>query len=332
MPDVIEVAGLAKSYGKRRGIVDVDFSVREGEVFGFLGPNGAGKTTTIRCFLGFIRPDAGRATILGLDAWADAPRLHRRLAYLSGDPRYWGELTAERFFDFVGDLRGLPRGAWRPLAERLGADASVPIKKLSHGNRQKVGLVQVFMGDEPVLVMDEPTTGLDPLMQREFLSLVEEARSAGRTVFLSSHNLGEAERACDRVAIIREGRIVAVESVEALPSRHLHSVDVVLAEPPADDVFVLPDVEVVEARGREVRLLVRGDLNGVLARLATLDVSGMAVSTPDLEDVFMTYYETAPEELVPDEPTPRKPTPGQPTPGGPMPGQPTPTPPEEAAP
>lgn len=291
MPDVIEVAGLTKSYGKRRGIADVDFTVREGEVFGFLGPNGAGKTTTIRLLLGFIHPDAGRAAVFGLDAWADAPRLHRRLAYLSGDPRYWGELTAERHFDFVGDLRGLPRGAWRPLAERLGLDAGVAIKKLSHGNRQKVGLVQVFMGDEPLLVMDEPTTGLDPLMQREFLALIAETRAAGRTVFLSSHNLGEAERACDRVAIIREGRIVAVETVDALPRRHLHSVDLVLAAPPADGTFALPDVEVVAANGGEVRLLVRGDLNPLLQRLAGLEVREMALTTPDLEEVFLAYYE-----------------------------------------
>ena len=267
MPDVIEVSALTRSYGKRRGIVDVGFAVGEGEVFGFLGPNGAGKTTTIRLLLGFLRPDAGRATVLGLDAWAQAPEVHARLAYLSGDPRYWGELTAERFFDFVGDLRGLRRGAWRSLAERL------------------------FMGDEPLLVMDEPTTGLDPLIQREFLALIAEARAAGRTVFLSSHNLGEAERACDRVAIIREGRIVAVETVDSLPRRHVHSVELVLAEPPAHGTFALPDVEVVAANGPDVRLLVRGDLNPLLRRLAALEVREMALATPDLEEVFLAYYE-----------------------------------------
>jgi ABC-2 type transport system ATP-binding protein len=290
MPDVIEVAGLTKSYGARRGIADVGFMVGEGEVFGFLGPNGAGKTTTIRLLLGFIRPDAGRAAVFGLDAWADAPRLHRRMAYLSGDPRYWGELTAARHLDFVADLRGLPRGAWRPLAERLVLDAGVAIKKLSHGNRQKVGLVQVFMGSEPLLVMDEPTTGLDPLMQREFLALVAEVRAAGRTVFLSSHNLSEAERACDRVAIIREGRIVAVESVDTLPRRHVHTVELVLARPAAEGTFALADVDVVATNGAQVRLLVRGDLNPLLRRLGSLEVRDMAVTTPDLEEVFLTYY------------------------------------------
>jgi ABC-2 type transport system ATP-binding protein len=291
MPDVIEVAGLTKSYGARRGIADVGFAVREGEVFGFLGPNGAGKTTTIRLLLGFIRPDAGRAAVFGLDTWEDAPRLHRRMAYLSGDPRYWGELNARRYFDFIGDLRGLPRGAWRPLADRLGLDVGVAIKKLSHGNRQKVGLTQVFMGSEPLLVMDEPTTGLDPLMQREFLALVAEARAAGRTVFLSSHNLAEVERACDRVAIIRDGRIVADEAVEALSRRHIYTVELALAAPPADGTFALPGVEIEAASGVEVRLLVRGDLNPLLRLLAGLEVRRMAVTTPDLEDVFLAYYE-----------------------------------------
>ena len=302
MAGAIHVESLTKSYGTRRGIADVGFAVREGEVFGFLGPNGAGKTTTIRLLLGFIRPDAGRAVIFGLDAWADAPGVHRSVAYLSGDPRYWGELTAGRHLEFVAGLRGLEKDTWRPLAERLVLDTGVSIRKLSHGNRQKVGLVQVFMGSEPLLVMDEPTTGLDPLMQREFLALVGEARAAGRTVFLSSHNLAEAERACDRVAIIREGRIVAIEEVGALSRRHVHSVDLVLTRPPSDNTFALPDVEVVESDGTDVRLVVRGDLNPLLRRLATVDVREMALATPDLEDVFLTYYEPAAGNTAEDAP------------------------------
>ena len=291
MAGAIDVEGLTKSYGTRRAVSEVTFAVDEGEVFGFFGPDGAGKTTTIRLLLGFIRPDAGRATIFGLDAWAAAPHLHRRLAYLSGDPRYWGELTARRHLEFVAGLRGLPRDAWRPLAGRLEMEPDVPIRKLSHGNRQKVGLVQVFMGSEPLLVMDEPTTGLDPLMQREFLALVNEARAAGRTTFLSSHNLAEAERACDRVAIIREGRIVAIAAGGALSRRHVHAVNLVLARPVAGGTFALPDVEVVAPDGTDVRLLVRGDLNPLLRRLGTVEVSEMTVAAPDLEDVFLTYYE-----------------------------------------
>jgi len=302
MANAIDVEGLTKSYGKRRGITDVGFSVPEGEVFGFLGPNGAGKTTTIRLLLGFIRPDAGSATVFGLDTWAAAPRVHRRLAYLSGDPRYWGELTARRHLEFVAGQRGLAKDAWRPLADRLGLEVGVPIRKLSHGNRQKVGLVQVFMGSEPLLVMDEPTNGLDPLMQRGFLALVREARDAGRTVFLSSHNLAEAERACDRVAIIREGRVVAIEAVGSLSRRHAHTVELVLARPSRDDTFALPDVEVIESDGTSVRLIVRGDLNPLLRRLGTVEVRELAVASPDLEDVFLTYYEPAAAAAAEDAP------------------------------
>ena len=189
MTDVIEAVGLTKWYGKRRGIEEVDFSVREGEVFGFLGPNGAGKTTTIRLLLGFLSPTAGRATVFGLDTWTEAAAVHERVAYLGSDPGYLGELTAAEQLDYMAELRRLPRGSWRRMAERLELDTSVRIRKLSRGNRQKIGVVAAFTGDAPLLILDEPTTGLDPLMQREFLSLVSEVRAAGRTVFLSSHNL-----------------------------------------------------------------------------------------------------------------------------------------------
>ena len=232
MANAIELRGLTRWYGKRRGVVDLDVAVEEGEVFGFLGPNGAGKTTTIRMLLGLIRPSAGTASVWGLDAWRDAPAVHRRLAHLGSDPGYLGELTAG------ADARpprrrcgACAKGAWRPLAERLELDPGGPVKKLSRGNRQKVGVVQAFMGTEPLLVMDEPSTGLDPLMQREFLALVAEARAAGRTVFLSSHNLTEVERACDRVAIIREGRLVKIATVAALVGDHTRSVNLVLARP-----------------------------------------------------------------------------------------------------
>ena len=291
MAGAIELRGLTRWYGKRRGVMDLDVTVREGEVFGFLGPNGAGKTTTIRMLLGLIRQSAGTATIWGLDAWRDAPAVHRKVAHLGSDPGYLGGLTAAQTLDHLGALRGVKRGAWRPLAERLDLDPGVQVKKLSRGNRQKVGVVQAFMGGEPLLVMDEPSTGLDPLMQREFLALVAEARTAGRTVFLSSHNLTEVERACDRVAIIREGRLVKTATVAALVGDHTRSVNLVLARPAEDGTFDLSGVTVLSSTGQDVHLMVRGDVNPLLGRLAGLEVRDIAISTPDVEDLFFRYYD-----------------------------------------
>ena len=291
MAGAIELRGLTRWYGKRRGVMDLDVTVREGEVFGFLGPNGAGKTTTIRMLLGLIRQSAGTATIWGLDAWRDAPAVHRKVAHLGSDPGYLGGLTAAQTLDHLGALRGVKRGAWRPLAERLDLDPGVQVKKLSRGNRQKVGVVQAFMGGEPLLVMDEPSTGLDPLMQREFLALVAEARTAGRTVFLSSHNLTEVERACDRVAIIREGHLVKTATVAALVGDHTRSVNLVLARPAEDGTFDLSGVTVLSSTGQDVHLMVRGDVNPLLGRLAGLEVRDIAISTPDVEDLFFRYYD-----------------------------------------
>jgi ABC-2 type transport system ATP-binding protein len=288
---IVEASGLTKSYGTRRGISDVTFDVREGEVFGFLGPNGAGKTTTIRTLLGLLRPTAGRATIFGLEAWADAPRIHERLSYVGSDPAYLGELTAAEQLDYVGRLRRLPNGAWRAVAARLELDPSVQIRKLSRGNRQKVGVVQAFMGDAPLIVLDEPSSGLDPLMQREFLALVAEVRAAGRTVFLSSHNLPEVERSCDRVGIIREGSLIEISTVQALLAGHWRSVNLVVGAPPPQGAFDLPNVQVVSAPARDVHLMVRGDLNPFLRRLAELDVHDLSITTPDIEDIFLRFYD-----------------------------------------
>jgi ABC-2 type transport system ATP-binding protein len=291
---VIETEGLTRSYGKRRGIVDVGFQVREGEVFGFLGPNGAGKTTTIRVLLGFLRPTSGRAVVLGHDAWREAPLAHAGLAYVSSEPAYLGQLTAAEQLDYLARLRGLRAGAWRIWAERLELDPTVPIRKLSRGNRQKVGVVQAFMGDEPLLIMDEPTSGLDPLMQREFLAMVSEVRAAGRTVFLSSHNLPEVERACDRVAIIRSGRLVEVTSVADLGASHWRSVSLVVPTPPPPDLFDLPNVRVVSGDARDIHLMVQGDLNPLLRRLATIEVSDVSIATLEIEDAFLQLYGTGP--------------------------------------
>ncbi len=287
----IELVALTKSYGRRRGIVDVDVVVREGEVFGFLGPNGAGKTTTIRCITGIVRPTSGRAVIFGLDAWDKAVAAHRRMASVGSDPGYLGELTAAELLGHLGRLRGLAAGAWHGLVERLELDPSVKLRKLSRGNRQKVAVVDVFMGEEPLLVMDEPTSGLDPLMQREFLGLVAEARTVGRTVFLSTHNLVEAERACDRVGIIREGRVQEIATVATLMESHARSVNLVLDVPAPPGTFDLPNVRVLAETDREVHLTVRGDVNVLVGRIAGLRLIDLAITTPDIEDVFLSHYD-----------------------------------------
>ncbi len=287
---VIEAAGLTKFYGPRLGVQDVDFSVVEGEAFGFLGPNGAGKTTTIRLMLGFLRATRGEVRVLGLDAFTQAPRIHRDIGYLGSDPGFLGELTSAEQLDYLARLRNLAKGAWRPLAERLELDPTVRIRRLSRGNRQKIGVIAAFMGNEPLLVLDEPTSGLDPLMQREFLALAAEARATGRTMFLSSHNLVEVERACDRVAIIRDGRIVDLSTVGELLGAHWRSINLVLATPPAPDAFDLPNVEVAAMTGREVHLMVRGDVNPLLDRIAAHEVQDIAITTPDVEDLFLRYY------------------------------------------
>jgi ABC-2 type transport system ATP-binding protein len=287
---VIEAVGLTKLYGSRRGVIDLDLAVKDGEAFGFLGPNGAGKTTTIRLLLGFLRATRGEARVLGEDAFDRAATIHRQVAYLGSDPGFLGELTSAEQLEYLARLRGLGRGAWRPLAERLELDPTIRIRRLSRGNRQKIGVIAAFMGHEPLLILDEPTSGLDPLMQREFLALAAEARAAGRTMFLSSHNLVEVERACDRVAIIREGRIVDLSSVGELLGAHWRSVNLVLSAPATPAAFELPNVEIAAMTGREVHLMVRGDVNPLLDRIAALEVQDIAITTPDVEDLFLRYY------------------------------------------
>jgi ABC-2 type transport system ATP-binding protein len=287
---VIEAVGLTKIYGSRRGVIDLDLAVKDGEAFGFLGPNGAGKTTTIRLLLGFLRATRGEARVLGEDAFDRAATIHRQVAYLGSDPGFLGELTSAEQLEYLARLRGLGRGAWRPLAERLELDPTIRIRRLSRGNRQKIGVIAAFMGHEPLLILDEPTSGLDPLMQREFLALAAEARAAGRTMFLSSHNLVEVERACDRVAIIREGRIVDLSSVGELLGAHWRSVNLVLSAPATPAAFELPNVEIAAMTGREVHLMVRGDVNPLLDRIAALEVQDIAITTPDVEDLFLRYY------------------------------------------
>ena len=244
MTAVIELDGLTKRYGAARGIVDVDLEVNEGEVFGFLGPNGAGKTTTIRLVLDLIRPSSGSARVFSLDARRDATLIHARTGYMPGELALYDALTGAEMLRFAANLRGGVDWAFvEGLAQRLDCDLSRRIGTLSTGNKHKVGLIHALMHQPELLILDEPTSGLDPIVQQEFHRLLDEVRAEGRTVFLSSHILPEVEAVCDRVGIIREGRLATVLQVEALKESALNDLEFHFAtEVPADEFASLPGV------------------------------------------------------------------------------------------
>jgi len=292
---VLMTQGLEKSYGKVRALRGVDLKVRRGEIFGFLGPNGAGKTTTIRCLLDLIRPDGGTARVLGVDPQADPVAVQARTGYLPGELALNDNLTAERQLRFFADMRG-EQTNWtsvRQLAERLDLDLKRPIKNLSKGNKQKVGVIQALMHRPELLLLDEPTGGLDPLMQQEVLSLIREAKADGVTVFFSSHIMSEVETVAERVAIIRQGRIVEVAETAALVDRGLRHATVRFKEA-VDSRFLdrLPGVQVLSRDdGLNVALQIEGEMDELIKVLGSFPVSYLETARPSLEEVFLAYYE-----------------------------------------
>ncbi|MEZ5988953.1 MAG: ABC transporter ATP-binding protein [Planctomycetota bacterium] len=294
MDAAIRTEGLGKSYGGTPGILDLDLEVRPGEVFGFLGPNGAGKSTTIRLLLAYLRPDRGRAAVLGLDAWREAVAIRRRLGYLPADLALWPKPTGRQLLTLLAGLRGLPDlGRAEPLAERLGLDLDKRAGDLSSGNRQKLGIVQAFFHAPELLILDEPTSGLDPLVQAEFCRIVDEERERGRTVFLSTHVLPEAERLCDRVGIVRASRLVTVESVHALRAKALRRVELRFGGEVLPAPFEgLQGVHRVERLGpQELGLDVAGPLSEVLAVASRHHVLDVVAREADLEEVFLRHYD-----------------------------------------
>ena len=293
MADAVRFDRLTKRYGKRRGVIDLSFTVRAGEVFGYLGPNAAGKTTTIRTLLDLIRPTAGAITVLGLDSHRDSLAVRRRVGYLPGELALYEKLTPRELFAYFGSLRGgLDPRAVTDLADRFELELDRPIAALSRGTKQKVGLVQAFVHRPELLVLDEPTSGLDPLMQREFEELVRETVADGRTVFLSSHVLSEVQQVADRVAIIRDGLLVTVEEVAALHRRAVREVEARFAGPVPPGVFDgVPGVRDVTVDGDSARLVVEGPVDGVVKALARFEVIDLRSHEPDLEEVFLSLYQ-----------------------------------------
>ena len=294
MAAVIEASGLTKYYGRKRGVVDLSFTVTEGEVFGFLGPNGAGKTTTIRLLMSLLFATSGSAAIAGLDCWRDAVKIKRLVGYLPGELSLDPNLTGGQLLTYFANLRGgVDHREVERLIARLELDPSRRFRQYSHGNKQKVGLIQAFMHRPRVLILDEPTTGLDPLNQHEFQAMVSEARVEGRTVFLSSHVLSEVESTCDRVAIIRDGRLARVGAVAELKSIRRLEIELAFATAPPPDAFrSLPGVERVHDSpdGKALRVLLQGDVDALIKAAARYPLVNIVSREPTLEEVFLRYY------------------------------------------
>lgn len=289
---VIEVERLTKFYGKARGIVDVSFCEEEGEIFGFIGPNGAGKSTTIRLLLSLIRPTSGSARIFGKNVVTQGPEIRRDIGYLPSEVFYYEGMKVIDLLKYSASFfEGDHTQRIQELSQAMELDLNRRISDLSFGNKKKVGIVQGLLHSPKLLFLDEPTSGLDPLMQRKFFDLIRMENARGVTVFFSSHILGEVQRLCTRVGIIREGKIVEISNIRALQQNNYKKVSV-SAEGLKAEVFNLPGVTNLQAdNGAGVRFFFKGDINAVLQRMSEIQVADVTIEEPTLEEIFMHYYE-----------------------------------------
>jgi ABC-2 type transport system ATP-binding protein len=292
MAAIITSEGLTKWYGSTRGIENVSFTVNEGEIFGFLGPNGAGKTTTIRLLMGLLRPSGGRASIGGHDTWSESVAVKRLVGYLPSDPQLDSDLTGGQLIEYFTNLRGgADKQYVKSLVDRFDLDTRKRFRDYSRGNKQKVGIVQAFMHRPKLLVLDEATSGLDPLNQQEFNRLLFESRDRGGAVFLSSHILPEVEQVCERVGIIRDGALIRVDTVASLRDLRQHEVTLTFSAPVAADAFAtVAGVRSATADGNAVKLIVSGDLGAVVRAAADHNATNLVTHEQSLEEVFLRYY------------------------------------------
>lgn len=295
---LVHAESLSKRYRRARGVEDVSFSLGPGEVLGFLGPNGSGKTTTIRMMLGLLRPTAGSLRVLGADPWSGGPAPRARLGYVPGDLSLYDRMTGAATVRFAARVRRMDGvGDADAVAERLDLDLRRPVKVLSRGNRQKLGLVLALMHRPDLLVLDEPTSGLDPLMQQVFHEIVREAVADGRSVFLSSHVLSEVQQVADRVAVIREGHLMLVDSVDALRRAAFTRVEVTFGAPPPPGAFDgVAGARIIHARGAHVLFALDGPADALVKALAAHEVLALDSHEADLEDVFLSLYRGGTDE------------------------------------
>jgi ABC-2 type transport system ATP-binding protein len=295
---VIRTEDLGKRFGRTTALTGLDLSVAAGEVFGYLGPNGAGKTTTLRLLMGMLRPTTGRAEVLGRDAWHDAVAVHRSVGYLPGEPVFYGKLTGRQHVEYFGALRRDTEDTHAvALADRLDLDLDRPVRALSKGNRQKLALVLALMSRPPVLILDEPSSGLDPIVQQEFHALVREHTAEGGSVLLSSHVLAEVERVADRIGMLRAGRLVAVERIDQLRAKSLHHISARFGDDVSATEFSgIPDVRDLVVDGRSMTCSApQTALDALLKRITRHPVVDLGCAEAELEETFLTYYGTAPD-------------------------------------
>lgn len=290
MREVIQIHALTRDYGSNRGIFDISFSVNEGEVFGFLGPNGAGKTTTIRHLMGYLRPHQGYSRIEDKDCWKLAPDVQRNLGYIPGEMAFPEDMTGTAFLDFYASYRNMKTdGRRKELIDRFDLDPKGKLKKMSKGMKQKIGIVAAFMHDPSVLILDEPTSGLDPLMQNRFIELVLKEKKRGKTILMSSHMFDEVERTCDRVGIIRKGKMVDIDTVDTLKAHQVKRYLITFENEQAAGQFALLGFD-TEVDGARVIVTIHDDLCPLFETLSKLPVTNLSAPAQSLEDIFLAYY------------------------------------------
>ncbi|RHW43555.1 ABC transporter ATP-binding protein [Neobacillus notoginsengisoli] len=290
--NVIEINKLTKNYGKARGITEISFHVEKGEIFGFIGPNGAGKSTTIRTLLSLIYPTSGSAKIFGKDCVKHAPEIKKEIGYLPAEVFYYDNMKVIDLLNYSASFYKKDcRKRIKELAELLDLDLHKKIDDLSLGNKKKVGIIQGLLHEPKLIILDEPTSGLDPLMQQKFFELLREENKKGVTILFSSHILSEVQRLCDRVAIIKEGKVVQVEKISTLKENTYKKFKIETAVPVEMSFFQLEGVNDLDAAGTTVSFLYRGNLNEIMKRIAEVEIVNLWVTEPDLEEIFMHYYE-----------------------------------------
>lgn len=289
--NAVQISHITKDYGNYRGIFDVCLSVKKGEVYGFLGPNGAGKTTTIRHLLGFLKPEKGECRINGMDCFSQASLIQKNLGYLAGEIAFPEDFTGHGLLHFFADMKGIrDRSRMKELIDLLELDPSGKVRKMSKGMKQKLGIINAFMGNPEIVILDEPTSGLDPLMQNRFIDLILEEKKKGTTIFMSSHLFEEVERTCERTAIIRRGQIAAVEDMEGLKKKRSRDYIITLDSKKSADALQLPGYTITGREGASVTVAVKEDIPGLLSLLSSCPVRDMQIHTQSLEEIFMHYY------------------------------------------